>query len=452
RKEDQPTKKEVKNAQYRRKSIFWRNCGLKKTSCEIHPHLVGQVRDSREGLHAQGPPSIAQEGTCRGQLLSRNPAMRLPQVVLLLTAICFVSSQDYAHHLDVAASSGAPGQPRGGEALQTRDGSYKRGQRGSSFQSPIVSQFNSVARKAVDGNCSGRWIGQNSCTHTKREREPWWYVDLGSRYAISSVVVKSREDCCGERLRGAQIRVGDCVPKRGFSNHLCGTITNTRLGAINTISCKSQVGRYVIVTIPGRTVSLSLCEVEVYGRKQILNFQRYSWLIQLSEILNRYCLGFPLCDTLKQVKQRIKDVHGQIDMATLSTNGSIGLLTVAKTTFTLETYLYLEMPSLERELFVKFRFELLDTNVKFGRYRKIPYNHRTCVFGANAIEDTFHIIFDCSLYGEIVIPVTVRPTKKITTSYGEKFYKPSGTECSSIHLFLISHYLIPADILASSAL
>ncbi|KAG8147558.1 hypothetical protein E2320_022975 [Naja naja] len=136
-------------------------------------------------------------------------------------------------------------------------------------------------------------------------------------------------------------------------------------------------------------------------KQQILNFQRYSWLIRLSEILNRYGLGFPLCDTLKQVKQRIKDVHGQIDITTLSTNGSLGLLTVAKTTFTLEKYLYLEMPSLERELFVKFRFELLDTNVKFGRYRKIRYNDRTCVCRANAIEDTLHIIFDCSLYREV---------------------------------------------------
>uniref|UniRef100_A0A0B8RUL8 Fucolectin-1-like n=1 Tax=Philothamnus irregularis TaxID=1899461 RepID=A0A0B8RUL8_9SAUR len=135
------------------------------------------------------------------------------------------------------------------------------------FQSSTyVSQFNSVASKAVDGNCSGRWVGQNSCTHTKREREPWWYVDLGSRYAVSSVVVKSRADCCGERLQGAEIRVADCVPNRGLSNHLCGTITNTRLGAINTISCNGQVGRYVTVTVR-RTESLALCEVEVYGTR-----------------------------------------------------------------------------------------------------------------------------------------------------------------------------------------
>ncbi|XP_015680460.1 fucolectin-like [Protobothrops mucrosquamatus] len=136
------------------------------------------------------------------------------------------------------------------------------------FQSSTFpSQFNSVASKAVDGNCNGRWIGQNTCTHTKQERGPWWYVDLGRRYAISSVVVKNREDCCGERLQGAEIRVGNFVSNHGKNNPLCGRITDTRLGSINTISCDGRVGRYVTVTVPGRTVSLALCEVEVYGTR-----------------------------------------------------------------------------------------------------------------------------------------------------------------------------------------
>ncbi|XP_039177324.1 fucolectin-like isoform X2 [Crotalus tigris] len=136
------------------------------------------------------------------------------------------------------------------------------------FQSSTFpSQFNSVASKAVDGNCSGRWIGQNTCTHTKRERGPWWYVDLGSRHAISSVVVKNRADCCGERLQGAEIRVGNFVSNHGKNNPLCGRITDTRLGSISTISCNGRVGRYVTVTVPSRTVSLALCEVEVYGTR-----------------------------------------------------------------------------------------------------------------------------------------------------------------------------------------
>ncbi|KAG8147249.1 hypothetical protein E2320_022386 [Naja naja] len=148
-------------------------------------------------------------------------------------------------------------------------------------------------------------------------------------------------------------------------------------------------------------------------KQQILNFQRYSWLIRLSEILNRYGLGFPLCDTLKQVKQRIKDVHGQIDIATLSTNGSLGLLTVAKTT--LPWKILIPRNAIIGE---NYLFELLDTNVKFGRYRKIRYNDRTCVCRANAIEDTLHIIFDCSLYGEV--------RKKYLAPIVDKF--PTGTK------------------------
>ncbi|XP_048338602.1 fucolectin-like [Sphaerodactylus townsendi] len=61
---------------------------------------------------------------------------------------------------------------------------------------------------AVDGNCDGRWIAK-SITHTNGELNPWWSVDLGREYAISLVVVKNRQDCCGERIQGATIHLGD---------------------------------------------------------------------------------------------------------------------------------------------------------------------------------------------------------------------------------------------------
>ncbi|XP_060538192.1 fucolectin-like [Pantherophis guttatus] len=201
--------------------IFLRNCSLKRSSCEIHPHLVDQVRYPRTMLITWMWLPLLGLLAGHGEAQRCKPEMRATNVA------------------------------RGRPAFQS---------------STYVSAFNSVASKAVDGNCSGRWVGQNSCTHTQREMGPWWYVDLGSRYAVSSVVVKSREDCCGERLRGAEIRVGNFVTNHGKSNPLCGTITNTRLGAISTISCNGKVGRYVTVTVP-RMVSLALCEVEVYGTR-----------------------------------------------------------------------------------------------------------------------------------------------------------------------------------------
>nr|XP_034980357.1 uncharacterized protein LOC118089697 [Zootoca vivipara] len=124
-----------------------------------------------------------------------------------------------------------------------------------------------TASKAVDGNCNGDWYKSGTCTHTQLDKEPWWHVDLGEQFAISAVVVKNRGDCCGERLQGAEIRVGDSVADRGKSNHLCGTITDTSLGSISTLYCNWLKGRYVSVHIPGRAEYLTLCEVEVYGTK-----------------------------------------------------------------------------------------------------------------------------------------------------------------------------------------
>ncbi|XP_065438561.1 uncharacterized protein LOC122174773 [Chrysemys picta bellii] len=122
---------------------------------------------------------------------------------------------------------------------------------------------NAVAGKAVDGKRDGKWV-QGSCSHTQLDTEPWWTVDLGSRQSVSAVIVKNREDeCCGERIRGAQIRVGDSLADHGKQNPICGTITDTRPGSVSTICCYGLEGRYVTIVIPGRAEYLTLCEVEV---------------------------------------------------------------------------------------------------------------------------------------------------------------------------------------------
>ncbi|XP_066479178.1 fucolectin-like [Tiliqua scincoides] len=134
---------------------------------------------------------------------------------------------------------------------------------------PTFQSSNSESRpptKAVDGNCDGN-MEHGSCTHTNLDTEPWWYVDLGIRYAISAVVVKNRGDCCGSRLRGAEVHVGDSKGSSSKSNPLCGPIADTSDGSLSTIYCNGLKGRYVSIVILGRADYLHVCEVEVYGTK-----------------------------------------------------------------------------------------------------------------------------------------------------------------------------------------
>lgn len=75
----------------------------------------------------------------------------------------------------------------------------------------------SGAANAVDGNRDSNWE-RGSCAHTTHEPEPWWRVDLGRRHAVYAVVVKNRHDCCWERLKGAEIHVGDSLVDRSRRN------------------------------------------------------------------------------------------------------------------------------------------------------------------------------------------------------------------------------------------
>ena len=62
--------------------------------------------------------------------------------------------------------------------------------------------------RAVDGNREGKWWGR-SCTHTRRQNGPWWRVDLGKKEEVSKVRITNRADCCWNRLRQIEVRVGD---------------------------------------------------------------------------------------------------------------------------------------------------------------------------------------------------------------------------------------------------
>ncbi|XP_070554944.1 uncharacterized protein [Ptychodera flava] len=122
------------------------------------------------------------------------------------------------------------------------------------------------AQSAVDGNTDSNW-SSDSCTHTLKQQNSWWKVDLQNTYKVDKVVITNRKDCCTGRLVGAVVRVGSSADIA--SNTQCGnTVTSNGVAKSITITfdCSDDTsGRYVSVQLEGKNEFLTLCEVEVYG-------------------------------------------------------------------------------------------------------------------------------------------------------------------------------------------
>ena len=127
---------------------------------------------------------------------------------------------------------------------------------------------NGPASKAVDGNTDGNW-NKKSVSHTKRQKEPWWQVDLGAVHTIKEVTVHNRTDCCMGRLYGAVVMVsekpftGNPLKPRNGDGITRATIRNN--DEVNTLRF-GRKGRYVRVQIPNHD-ALNLAEVVVVGSK-----------------------------------------------------------------------------------------------------------------------------------------------------------------------------------------
>uniref|UniRef100_A0A8C6TKT8 Fucolectin tachylectin-4 pentraxin-1 domain-containing protein n=1 Tax=Neogobius melanostomus TaxID=47308 RepID=A0A8C6TKT8_9GOBI len=123
-----------------------------------------------------------------------------------------------------------------------------------------------AASNAIDGNRESIY-SRNSCSHTSTTTNPWWRVDLGDIYTITSITIVNRGDCCKERLNGGEIRVGNSLHNNGNDNPIVARISH--ITTLETFPMSGRVeGRYVNVFLPGKDKYLTLCEVEIYGFKQ----------------------------------------------------------------------------------------------------------------------------------------------------------------------------------------
>ncbi|KAJ8415644.1 hypothetical protein AAFF_G00402010, partial [Aldrovandia affinis] len=125
--------------------------------------------------------------------------------------------------------------------------------------------YGGVAERAIDSNRNPvHEIG--SCSHTKVETDPWWSVDLHRKHRVTSVTITNREDCCSERLDGAEIRIGNSKENNGNNNPVCAVVSTIPAGQSVTFQCHEMEGRYINVILPGCYNVLTLCEVEVNAR------------------------------------------------------------------------------------------------------------------------------------------------------------------------------------------
>ena len=68
---------------------------------------------------------------------------------------------------------------------------------------------NGISSRAVDGIYHPAYYA-HSCTHTNKDAEPWWRVDLMNGYTVIGVNITNRADPeYAHRLKNFYVRVGD---------------------------------------------------------------------------------------------------------------------------------------------------------------------------------------------------------------------------------------------------
>jgi len=105
------------------------------------------------------------------------------------------------------------------------------------------------ASNAVDGKKTGV-VEYKSCAQTRREKDPWWRVDLGKSVWVESVLIASRTDSEFKGLSNVEIRIGKTsnhwfkmlcnvwfthVPQTSRRSEGLGTGNRTVLSAFNSL-------------------------------------------------------------------------------------------------------------------------------------------------------------------------------------------------------------------------
>ncbi|MFC2090018.1 Ig-like domain-containing protein [Bacteroidota bacterium] len=118
--------------------------------------------------------------------------------------------------------------------------------------------YNAPASLAIDNNTDGLF-NNGSVTHTNKEENAWWEVDLGAEYSIADIVIFGRtDDCCMDRLSNFSVFVfnsnGAEVHSETFTSYPDPSVSSNAGGIVG------QRVRIVSLT----SFALSLAEVQVF--------------------------------------------------------------------------------------------------------------------------------------------------------------------------------------------
>lgn len=105
-------------------------------------------------------------------------------------------------------------------------------------------------------------LGGGTIACTEKEQNPWWEVDLGATYSITSIKLHNRTNCCPERLGGFTILVSD----QAFTENKGGTtfVANQPAPDGAKSYAGNATGRYVRIFLNGNSY-LSIPEIQVLG-------------------------------------------------------------------------------------------------------------------------------------------------------------------------------------------
>ncbi|XP_013147392.1 PREDICTED: uncharacterized protein LOC106110206 [Papilio polytes] len=130
----------------------------------------------------------------------------------------------------------------------------------------ISTEEGGAPQRALDGSTSAVFSAE-TCTLTKTERVPWWYVNLLEPYMVQLVRLDFGKPCCGANKPAViVVRVGNNRPDLG-TNPICNRFTGfLEEGQPLFLPCNPPMpGAFVSVHLEGAAPSqLSICEAFVY--------------------------------------------------------------------------------------------------------------------------------------------------------------------------------------------